>query len=296
MASLDAAAAQLKATGTPSLDAMTTGRYTRTLAGDGLARQNPFEEEKGHAPSEEVGPHSLDVFAGYDHDVVESGTGLQAVVGYEEITYAWVQHAGYPLAPGVLRQLLSVKSMGASEDLSVNPFDTPDDTDDAGDVEEWSMVGLTAGDFYAAGLKGAFNDSDEEFVPPDATACDPHGSATPLSGAGEGISSDVAVFSKTPGPVSATQTTDPDSCVVGADVTLNVVLNMSGPSLGRLEEQVNGGSWDLVDASVSAGTTSVNLVRASNGDNYKFRVRYLDVSPDTWGTMSGTITPLCNLP
>ena len=58
---------------------------------------------------------------------------------------------------------------------------------------------------------------------------------------------------------------------------------------------MNGGSWTLVDASVTAGASSATVSRASNGDNYQFRLRYNDVSPDDWATQVGTTTPTCNL-
>lgn len=268
-------------------------RFGRTLAADGYARVNPFEVNKGNAPSEETAPHSLDDWNGYDHDRIESGSGLSVEVGYGELTVSWTQHAGYSLAPSVLRQLVYVKSMGTTEDLSVNPFSAPDDTDDAGDGTSHTMVGLTAGNFYAIGMKVEFSDSDAAILPPDSTACNPDGSEAPLIGAGEGISSGVAVFDDTPSIDSISQSPAAADCFQSCsgtdcpDFTLSVT--MEGPSTGRLEVSTNGGStWSLVDGNVPAGSSSLSHNDRNPGTTYTYRLRYNDVGGGSAGPWSPT--------
>lgn len=278
--------------------------YTRTDAGSGYLRVNPFQVEDGNAddPARGDSLHYLGNWVAYDHDHFNGGSNLEVTNGYGEVTLAWAKPAGYSRAEAILDQKIWVKATGYTGDTpgetqtSTNPFDTPDQTQLAGDaLTDDVNLASYPGEWVAIGIAPTFDDS---VTVHEGGAGNGDYSAkageTPLTGAGAGIL--VRAYDEQPPTCSVTQITDPDSCYVGNNVTLRISVGMEGPSTGRLEESTNGGSsWSLVDSSVTAGTANIDVSRASGGPNYKFRIRYNDVSPDTWRTQTGTTTPTCNL-
>lgn len=296
--SLRTIAGRLKrTTGIKSLKALVDDGYTRTLAADDYARVNPFEVEGGNADDPSSPTYGLSQWELYDHDSVPAGDDLEVASGYGTVTLDWIRPTDYPLsgaALGPVTQRISAKDSGETTvnvtSLSVDPFDTPDQTQDAGDGDTDDVSLSTYGDNYVAvGVKAEFDDSDEVFT---GVGYDGKVGEDILLGAGAGIL--VKPYGLNPGPLSVTQTTDPDSCATGDNVNLRIQCTMEGTSTGRLEQQENGGSWTLVDSSVAAGTLQINLSRQS-GNNYKFRLRYNDVSPDDWATQTGTVSAVCNL-
>ena len=298
--SLRTIAGRLKrTTGVKSLRALTEDGYTRVLSTDDYARVNPQEVVRGRADDPSSPTKALMVWENYDHDQVDAGDDLEHTPGYGEVTLTVARDPDYPTSgagQGPLTHRAYLKDSGETAvnptALAVDPFTTPDQTTDIGDGPSGDASVSTFGSNYVAvGVRVRFDDSDEVFESAD------HPGRTGedlLTGAGDGIL--VIGYGTNPGPLSVTQVTDPDSCSAGSNVTVRISCTMEGTSTGRLEEQINGGSWALVDASVTAGSTQIDLSRASNGDNYKFRLRYNDVSPDDWATQTGTITPTCNLP
>lgn len=95
---------------------------------------------------------------------------------------------------------------------------------------------------------------------------------------------------------SVIQTTPADQCLAGCSncVSIRVNLTMVGSSLGTLQQRVDGGSWSTVDSGVTAGATRVNLSGRDPAKLYEYRIRYNDVSPDTWSTVRG-VTTECTL-
>lgn len=294
--SLLATAAKLgRTSGEVSLKALVDDGYTRTFAGDDYLVVNPFQVEAGQADDPSDPAYSLLAWDGYDHDVVPAGDDLGMTSGYGEGDLTWSRPPGYTRAPGVLDQRIYVKDTGETEidatSLSVNPFDTPDQTDANNDGEaETVNLASYEGFVVAIGMRLEFDDSVTVFESADY---DPAAGEDPLIGAGAGIGEEV--WRSNPGPISVLQDTDPDSCQVGDPVDIDFDFDMKGSSTGRLEERINGGSWTLVDDAVAAGSSGATVQRDSDGDSYKFRLRYNDVSPDDWATQTGTTTPTCNL-
>lgn len=95
---------------------------------------------------------------------------------------------------------------------------------------------------------------------------------------------------------SVIQLTPADECLVGCSgcVSIRVNLTMVGSSLGTLQERVDGGSWSTVDPGVAAGATRATLSGRDPSKLYEYRIRYNDVSPDTWSTVRG-VTTECTL-
>lgn len=277
MASLDLVWAQLKSAGAASLDEVRADGFTRTLAGDGLARVNPFYtgvDVEGGAP------YSLDEWSGYLQNAFPTqGSALLVEPGYGEFTATWVRPAGYTRALSIVSQRLYFNNMGSSEDLNVNPFDGS--FVDVGDVTSYVRTTATPGNYYAVGVKQIWDDSDEIFVCPDSGAYAPHGSATPLIGAGVGVSTG-EIWALAPEIHSISQSPDRSDCFAGEDVTISISWTMQGTSEGTLQESLNNGaSWTTIDSSVAAGSSGYNLTRQS-GHSYKYRIRYNDVSPIVW--------------
>jgi hypothetical protein len=275
--------------GSVSLQDLETNPFTRTHAADGYAKVNPW----GGGPTEFAAPHSLNAWENYNHTAdPDSGDDLEVTVGYREVTIDWVKHSLYE--NGACRQLVYHKTMGSTEDLSTNPFSSPSGTSDVDDVATYTITGLTAGNFYAIGLKAEFDDTNGNVeLPADDNACNVKTGQTPLNGGGEGLSTGVAVYASEPSPVTATQTSTTD-CFFGVDnVTIRVTIGMKGPSLGHLQYQKNGGSWTDLVTSLSAGTTTYDHVVLGDDSTYKYRCHYHDISPDSWATMTGTVTASC---
>lgn len=278
--------------------------YSRTFGVSGYLRVNPYEEAAGRAddPDRVDSLHYLGNWENYDHDRLPHATDLEMTPGYGEVTLDWVGAAGHDSAPLITGYFIYVKdtslpgsSTPTSTELSVDPTDTPDQTQQAGfaaSAVETDDVDLASynGNWVAVAVVVRFNDSVT--VHEDTEGASAKTGEYALIGAFEGILA--RAYRTDPGPISCTQTTDPDSCAAGDPVNLRVQVDMEGTSTGRLEQQENGGSWTLVDSGVAAGTSQINLSRTS-GNYYKFRLRYNDVSPDDWATQTGTTSAICNL-
>lgn len=280
-----ATAAQLGHTGLIVVQDMFLNGFSRTFAGSGYRRINPFQVQAGTAPSSFVAPHSLGDWEGYDHDSVPAGSGLAIVMGYAGFTLSWTNPAGYSLAPSILDCMIYVRSMGASEDLSVDPFTSPDKTQSGGDdATEFVTAASFVGEFVAIGVKARFDDSVA--VHEGAVGFAPAGGQTPLIGAGIGISSGQAIWAPAPTIDSVDQVTDPGTCSIPDVVELSIDVSMQGPSTGTLQESVDMGAFVTVDSGVPAGSTSLTR-NVPSGSNYRYRLRYNSVSPDTWSNILG---------
>lgn len=287
MAELDLVWAQLKGTNPGSLDDARLNGFTRTLSGSGLARVNPFFL---NVDVEGTNPYGLDEWVGYLQNAFPTrGGSLLVTPGYGEFEATWVRPDGYTRALDIVDQRLYFNSMGTSEDLNVNPF--TGSFAGAGDGTSYVHGSVTPGNYYAVGVKQLWDDSDEIFICPDASAYEPHPDATPLIGAGAGVSSG-KIYGLAPTMDSWSQSPDRSSCLVGSDVTLSLNWTMEGPSTGTLEENVNGTGWTLLDSSIPAGSTGASLTRASNND-YEYRLRYNDVSTVTWSNVL-LAEPMCD--
>ena len=297
--SLVAVAAQLgKASGEVSLEDLVDSGYTRTFGVSGYLRVNPFEVEAGQADDPASPSYNLADWDGYDHDDIPEGDDLAASSGYGgDVDVTFTAPAGYSRATAILNQEGYGKDTGETTinatALAVNPFDTPDTTPALGDGSSGTISGLTEGEVAAVGVKVEFDDSVTVHTNADSVAYDTAVGQDPLTGAGRGVA--IEVFPGNPGPLSVTQATDSTTCSVGDPVDIDIDCDMQGTSTGRLEQQKDGGSWTLVDASVTAGSSTITVSRDSDGSYYKFRLRYNDVSPDDWATQTGTITPTCDL-
>jgi hypothetical protein len=287
---------QLGRSGAVSLDALAEDGYTRTQAVSGYRRVSPFQVELGRAedPDTWAAPHSLDDWNGYTQNDVPAGDDLAVAGGYGTIDLDWVRPAGYTRATAIVNQRLYVKDTGETEfnatSLSVDPFDSPDQSQSSGDGDsDTDNVAAYEGNVIAIGLLAEFDDS---VAVHESLGYDGAAGEQDLIGAGVGIAAQV--FASDPGPVTAVQTTDPDTCQTLDPVNIQISVDMQGPSTGTLQRSTNGGAFATVDASVGAGTQTINRSETS-GSNYAYRLRYNDVSPDTWATMVGTVSAVCNL-
>jgi len=295
--SLNGVGAALGKSGAVVLAGCVENGYTRTHGASGYNRINPFQVENGNAPSEFVAPHTLGDWAGYSHATLNEGSGLDATSGYAKIVVTWTRPAGYTRDPNNLVQRVYWKDMGTSEDLSVNPFSSPTGTADGGDGTSYDATsGLTADHYYAVGVKVEWNDSSTTRESADSTAYDYAGGSTPLLGAGRGVSSGL-IWSNAPAIDSVVQLTDPGTCYVGCTGCVDVKVNctMYGTSYGTFQEKVGAGSWTTIDANLTPGTSSITRTSLDAGVQYQYRIRYNDVSPDTWSN-TGSITTDCILP
>lgn len=281
---------------TVSLKTLRLNGYTRTFASDGYKRVNPFEVARNHAddPNSGSSNYSLGAWVGYQQSYCAPGSNLAYTIGYGSISVSWSKPSGY--LDSLCDQYLYAKDTGQtvvnSTALAVNPFSSPSQSQGLGDGTAASVnLASYSGRYVALGVKSRWYDSVTTYEANDNGAYSGASGQQLLTGAGVGIL--VRAYNTVPGTVSAVQLTDPNSCYVGQNVTLRVSFSMEGPSTGRLEEQVNGGSWTVV-TTISAGSSSIDLSRAS-GSNYKYRLRYNSVSPDQWSTMSGTVSAVCNL-
>lgn len=269
--------------------------YTRTHAATGYRRINPFEVNAGRAPSEQVAPHTLgDWSNSYQHSTLNTGSDLEVDGGYRAVTALWVKPTGYISSAG-LDQRVYWKDMGTSEDLSVNPFSSPTGSASAGDGTSYEITGLTAGNYYAVGVKCEWDDSVVTHENPDSSAYDTKAGETPLLGAGRGVSTG-EIWDDSPTIDSVVQLTDPGTCLVGCQDCVDIKLNitMNGTSAGTLQEQVGGGGWNTIDSNVPAGTSSITLVDKDDATALDYRMKYNDVSPETWSN-TGSITTECTL-
>ena len=290
---------QLAKSGDVVLEDTVLNAYTRTHAGSGYRRINPFQVENVNAPPTFTAPHSLTEWAGYVHATVNSGTGLLvSAEGYGEIDLAWSLPSGYDRDTANLLSRVYWKDAGTTLDesaLAVNPFDSPTGSASAGDGTSHTITGLTTGHFYAVGVKVEWDDSVATHENVDSLAYAIDGGETPLTGGGRGLISS-EVFGTVPNFSALIQTTDSGTCQVGDDVNLRLTVNMEGVSTGRLEQSKNSAGYTLVDGSVTAGTTTINLLRSSP-DNWKYRIRYNDIgggSPGPW-SVERNLTAQCDL-
>ncbi len=282
--SMNAIATALGKVGSWTLAGTVLNGYTRTHAASGYRRINPFEVEDGQAPPTFTAPHSVTEWENYQHSDVNTGSALAITAeGYGEIELSWTRPNGYTRDLANVTQRVYWRDMGTSEDLNINPFSTPTGSADAGDGTTHTITGLTAGHFYALGVKVEWDDSVATHENSDAGAYDVDAGETALIGGGRGIASG-EVFGTTPNFSTLIQTTDESTCFSGDPVNLRLTVNLEGPSTALLEVEVNGGGFGTDIAAVSAGTTTIN--RSKNSPhNYNFRIRYNDIgggSPGPW--------------
>lgn len=270
--------------------------YTRTFAGDGYRRVNPGEVEGGNADDPAAPANSLNAWNGYDHDRVAAGSDLEAAGGYGEADVDWVKPAGYDRAPALMNQRIYVKDTGETSlnatALATNPFDTPDQTQSAGDgASDTVDLGAYEGNVVAIGVKAEFDDSVDVH---ESLGYPAKAGEDALTGAGAGIA--LLVRSSVPVINSITQLTDPASCLAGCTgcVTIRLSVTMEGPSQGTLRVSTNGGStWSTVDSAVAAGATQIDLT-VDAGVSLDYDLAYNDVSP-TQRSASQSITTECTL-
>lgn len=297
--SLIATGSQLgKTTGQIHLSKLRIDGYTRTHAASGYRRVNPFEVEASQAddPSRADNKHYLGNWLNYLQQRVNTGSALLVSSGYGELDLTWVRPPGYTRAPSILEQFMFLKDGGTTVNtttLSVNPFVDWFSKIPAGNVVAATIPASGFGGRYVAvGMKVEFDDSVVVHTNADSQGYDIAAGQDALIGGGRGVLVKVHAITPVCGPVRQLQ--DPSTCTVGSNVDIRVQLAMEGPSTGRLEESVNGGAFGLIDSAVAAGTNAeYPLVRAS-GNNYQYRLRYNDVSPDSWST-SSTFSASCTL-
>lgn len=282
---------------TVSLKTLRLDGYTRTLSADGYRRVNPYEVGRSRAddPNSTSTEWRLSAWVAYSQSYCAPGSNLAYSDGYDTISTSWSLPTGY--LASLCDQELYVKDTGQTSinatALAVNPFSSPSQTQGVGDTTSASVnLASYSGRYVALGVKSKWNDGTTTYEAADDGAYGVASGQTPLTGAGTGIL--VRAWEGTPPSISAVQLTDPDSCSVGDDVTLRVSHSLEGTSQATLQQQVNGGSWTTVSSSVAAGSSSSDLSRAS-GNTYKFRIRYNDVTPDSWRTQTGTVSAICNL-
>lgn len=287
-----------KTTGQIHLSKLRENGYSRTFAGSGYLRVNPFEVEAGRAqdPAEAGIEHRLGDWNGYVHAALATGSQLLISSSYGELDVSWTKPAGYDRAPSILDQIMYMKGTGETEinvtSTSVNPFDTPYSQISAGDGASGVIpASAFGGEIVAVGVKCEFDDSVTVRTNADSQGYDIAAGQDPLIGGGRGVAVKVYAITPTCGPVRQLQ--DPNVCLVGSNVDIRVRIIMEGPSTGRLEESVDGGAFALVDAAVTAGTDGEYPLSRASGHNYQYRLRYNDVSPDSWST-SSTFSASCN--
>lgn len=298
--SLLSTGAQLgKTTGQVRLGLLRANGYTRDFATAGYLRVNPFQVENGNGqdPDEAGAQHRLGDWLNYLQGILNTGSELLVESSYGEVRLSWTKPAGYDRAPAILEQQMYMKGTGETEinttSTSVNPFSAPDSKIPAGDGTSGTIpAGSFGGTVVAVGVKVEFDDSATLHTNTDATAYDIAAGQDPLIGGGRGVA--VKVYDVAPTITNVSQSPDRADCVAGSDVTVTIHLDMEGPSLGTLQESVNGGAFTTINSSVAAGSTAVNLTRASDGTQYSYRIRYNDVSPDQWSN-TADYTPVCDL-
>lgn len=297
---VDTAAQLGKTAGQILLSKLRENGYSRTFAGSGYLRVNPFEVEGGNAddPARVDAKHYLGNWVGYDHDRMPQGSGLIVSSGYGSIDVSFDALPGYSRAPGALRYLLYVQptaevsctldARGVDPRLggAASPFYNLGDATSHSGIS----VSMYEGQFIAVGVCVEFDDSvtlreGELFTPDASMACQ-------LSVLHPGVA--LMVYDPIPVINSVSQNPASGACYEGDDVDVRVNVTMEGPSLGTLEENVDGLGWSTLSSSIGAGTTgNLTFVRAE-GHSYQYRLRYNDVSPDTWDT-SPTLNAECTL-
>lgn len=283
---MNAVASALGKVGSWTLAGTVLDGYTRTHAVSGYRRINPFQVEAGNAPPTFTAPHSVTEWENYQHPDINTGSGLAITAeGYGEIELSWTRPNGYTRDLANVTQRVYWRDMGTSEDLDINPFSTPTGSADAGDGTTHTITGLTAGHFYAVGVKAEWDDSVATHENSDAGAYAIDAGETPLIGGGRGIASG-EVFGATINFSNLVQSSpDPSTCFTGEPVTLRLTLNMGGPSTALLQVEVNGGGFTTDVAAVSAGTSTIDRTKNSP-HNYNFRARYNDIGGGTPGPWS----------
>jgi hypothetical protein len=91
---------------------------------------------------------------------------------------------------------------------------------------------------------------------------------------------------------SVTQTTNPANCQVGSPVNLRIQFAFTGTSLMTLQRRTNGGAGTTIDSGVTGSPVNVSV---TSGSNYGFRMKYNDVSPETWSGWSADVSASCEL-
>jgi len=273
-----------------SLKTLRLNGYTRTFASDGYKRVNPYEVAAGHAddPNSTSTEWKLSAWVGYQQSYCAPGSNLAYTIGYGSISVSWSKPSGY--LDSLCDQYLYAKDTGQtvvnSTALAVNPFSSPSQSQGLGDGTSDSVnLASYSGRYVALGVKSRWYDSVTTYEANDNGAYSGASGQQLLQGAGVGIL--VRAYNTVPGAINISQLDNPAYCYIGQTVTVRVSYSMEGPSTGRLEQQVNGGSWTFV-SNVSAGSTYSDLSRTADGSNYNFRLRYNSVSPDQWSTGTAT--------
>ncbi len=284
----------LSKVGTVTIAGITENGFTRTHStATGYARVNPFEIENGTGPTDFAVPHSLNAWENYSHADLNTGSALSATTGYEEINTSWTLPAGYARDTGSLDQKVYWKSMGPTEDLAVNPFATDASVASASDAGSYTIAsGLTIGHIFAIGVKVEWNDTIITRTNGDGVAYNVATGTTPLLGAGRGVSSEVGVFDDAPTVDNITQAPGPTDCFIGCTgcLTLTIDVTMEGPSQGTLQEDVDGGGFNTVDAGVPAQSNQLTRINLNAGVTYGYRLSYNDVAPTVWSTGDSLLT------
>jgi hypothetical protein len=299
--SLIATAAQLgKTSGPIRLSELRTNGYTRTHAGSGYRAVNPFQVEQGHAddPSRIDTRHYLGNWVDYLQSGLNTGSELTVASGYGEVTLTWTRPAGWSRASALLSQWIYMKRTEQTEVDStargVNPFDTPDSVVSLGAGSSANVsASAFVGEVIAVGVKVEFDDTVAVHTNPDNQAYEPAVGQLSLTGVARGIA--LLVYDTQPVITNVAQTPESAVCIEGSDVEVRVFFTMLGPSLGTLQESVNGGAWSNISTTVAAESPSYALTRAGDSvTELRFRIKYNDVPGDLWSNIA-VFTPSCDI-
>ena len=231
MASLDAVGAQLGKSGEVSLNAVVDDGYTRTFAADDYLRVNPFEVQAGNADDPRAPRTRSTPGRATTTTSSRPATSSRRRVGTGKWTSPstsgrLLEGPGDP-RPAVLRQ-----GHGRGDHQRDGALGEP--------VRLTRHQPLDRGrderhDLRAHGERGRRGRSEarvrrlrHRHENTDALAYDYAAGQDPLIGAGRGVA--LVVFGGNPGPLSAVQLTDPDSCTIGDNVDIEISFNMEGTS------------------------------------------------------------------
>lgn len=278
--------------------------YTRTKAGFGYLAVNPYEVQAGKAgdPDEAGSLHRLGDWAGYGHSRLPAASDLEDLEGgYDAVDVAWVAPPGASRAPELVGFRVYIKDTGTPHtsspgdpETSTDPTSSPDKTVDVGFgasvVEALETSFTPAGNWMAVAVVSLFDDSVTEHE--DTEGASAKAGEVALTGAFEGILA--KVFSASPTIEGVRQNPLPDDCLVGSNVDIFIDVLMEGGSQGTLQESVNGGAFSTIDSNVTAGAQGeLGPFSRASGNNYQYRLRYNDVSPNQWDT-STVFSAACN--
>lgn len=179
----DLADSQFGNSGTVRLTELRENGFTRTYAGSGYYRVNPFEVHNGNAqhPTSSAN-HSLIAWDGYSVATINQATDLDCTsVTSDAATFDWTLPSGYVLDNGSLRQRVCY-----AECAGPNPADCPGAnpfTDASricfetavGDAATYTRNSLTDDTWYVFGFETTWDrDGDGSYVIPATTGSAPH--------------------------------------------------------------------------------------------------------------------------